>query len=215
MRNWLTKNLGWRLLSLAIAILIWMAVASEPEMATLISVPVQYKEPGDDLEVSSRLVETVQLETRGLSGRLRELANSRTAVILDFSKVTQPGERTFNVTREETNLPRGVELLRVTPSQLRFQFEKRVTRTVPVRVRFSGVLAKGLSLESYQAQPAEREVVGPQSQVARVAEVLTDPVDLTAVQPNKAVAATIAFISQPQVRFVGTPQVTVKMVVKQ
>lgn len=124
MTAWVKKNLGWRLLSVAIAVLIWMSVASEPEMATLISVPVQYKQPGDDLEVSSRLVETVQLETQGPSGRLRQLAAARPAVILDFSRVKEPGERTFNITQDQINLPRGVELLRATPAQLRFLFEK-------------------------------------------------------------------------------------------
>lgn len=215
MKRWLMKNLGWRLLSLAIAIAIWMSVASEPEMATLISVPVQYKEPGNQLEVSSRLVETVQLETRGLAGRLRDLANARTAVILDFSKVTEPGERTFNITRAQTNLPRGVELLRATPAQLRFQFEKRETRTVPVRLRFSGTLPDGLELVSYEAIPATREITGPASKVRRVDDVLTDPIDLSAVRVKNPTAVTTAYISEPQVRFLGAPQVTVRMVLKQ
>ncbi|MCU1259674.1 MAG: YbbR family protein [Bryobacterales bacterium] len=214
MTRWLKKNMWWRLLSLAIATLIWMTVASEPEMATLISVPVQYQQPGDDLEVTSRLVETVQLETRGLSGRLRELANSRTAVVLDFSKVTGPGERTFDITRAQTNLPRGVDLLRASPAQLHFQFEQRETRNVPVVLRFVGALPKGTRLKSFEAIPPTKEIVGPSSKVRRVDRVTTDPVDLAVVRVEHPRAETTAYISEPQVRFVSVPQVTVKMVLK-
>lgn len=206
MTRWLKKNFGWRLLSISIAVALWMSVASEPEVATSISVPVQYQEPGGDLEVSSHLVESVQLETYGLSGRLRDLAASRTVVALDFRKVTEPGERTFAITRAQTNLPRGVDLLRATPAQLHFQFERRERRWVPVLVRLSnGSNAK------VEAVPPTKEIVGPASKVRRVAFVSTDPVDLpTANRP----AQTLAYIAEPQVRFVADPRVTVKMILK-
>ncbi len=209
---WLEKNLGWRLLALGIGLAIWLSVASEPEMATLISVPVQYKPP-PGLEISSRLTSTVQLETQGPSGRLRDLASSRTAVILDFSNVTKPGERTFNITRADTNLPRGVELLRATPAQLRFYFEPRETRTVPVVVRFSGALKSG-AMDNFIASPSQKVIVGPASKVRRVQSVTTDPVDLAAMVPGHAQATTTAYITEPEVRFVTAPQVTVKIVLK-
>lgn len=211
MTRWLKKNLGWRLLSIAIAVALWLSVASEPEMATLISVPVQYKEPGNDMEMISRLVGTVQLETHGLSGRLRDISGSHTAVVLDFSKVTEPGEQTFNITRAQTNLPRGVELLRATPAQLHFQFERRERRSVPVVVRWSGELPGGAKME---AVPAVKEIVGPSSKVRRVDSVSTDPVNVSVLQAANATAETTAFITEPQVRFVSDPRVSVKMVLK-
>ena len=61
----LTHNLGWKLLSLAAAVAIWMAVASEPELATLSTVPVEYKGEPDDLEISSDVLQNVTVETRG------------------------------------------------------------------------------------------------------------------------------------------------------
>jgi hypothetical protein len=37
-----TRNVGWKLLSLGAAVVLWISVASEPELATLHSVPVEY-----------------------------------------------------------------------------------------------------------------------------------------------------------------------------
>ncbi|MDQ6675744.1 MAG: CdaR family protein [Acidobacteriota bacterium] len=210
--GWLFKNPGWKLLSLVLAIVIWINVATEPEMSTLISVPVQYKEPSANLEVSSRLAETVQLEMRGSSGRLRQLAQSQTAVILDFSKVREPGDRTFSITRAETNLPRGIELLRATPAQVRFHFERSERRTVPVIVNFTGTPPNGLRLGGHRTDPAMEEIIGPESHVRRVLAATTDVIDLGAVNPAKPSVTTEVYLSDPQVRFVGKPRVTVKMV---
>ncbi|MGA2592327.1 MAG: hypothetical protein ABSH32_20640 [Bryobacteraceae bacterium] len=52
MKKLFTQNVGWKLLSLAAAVLLWIAVASEPELSTFISLPVEYKNLPTDLEIS-------------------------------------------------------------------------------------------------------------------------------------------------------------------
>ena len=127
MTGFLTENIGWKLLSLAAALVLWFFVASEPELATLHSVPVEYKGVPDDLEISSNFVESVFLEMRGPAGRLRDLSDTRPAVVLDFSTVHEPGERTFTIDQSHAILPRGVEVVRAIPSQVR-RFERRISR---------------------------------------------------------------------------------------
>jgi YbbR domain-containing protein len=210
----LTRNFWWRLVSLVIAVAIWLNVANEPEIATLVTAPVQYKEPSSDLEVTSRLIESVNLEARGPSGRLHELSATRTAVILDFSKIHEPGEHTFTLTRTDTNLPRGVELVRATPAQLRFTFERREKRRVPVEILLSGQPPKGLRLVSSQAFPADQEIAGPGSRVERVNAVTTDTINLSSLRAPGLTRTVNIYIPEPQVRFTGPAQVTVKIVLK-
>ncbi len=212
--RWVRKNPGWRLLALTLSVIIWMNVATEPEMSTLISAPVQFKDPPGNIEVTSHAAEIVQLETRGSSGQLRDLANSRVAITLDFSQVRDPGVRTFTITRAETNLPRGVEFLRASPAQLRFHFERSERRRVPVTVRFQGKLRDGLSLKSFTVQPPTEEIAGPEAPVRAVREALTDTIDLSLVSPAKPVAKADLYLEDRQVRFVSEPRVTVTMVLK-
>lgn len=209
--GWLTKNIGWRLISLVIAYLIWMNVATEPEMATIITAPVQYRDAGNNLEISSELVDRVELETRGPSGLLRNLSNARTAVILDFADVKDPGQRTFTITRSSTNLPRGVELLRATPAQIRLTFERRLRKTVPVHVRFLGSLKGGQQILGFVVIPPMEEIYGPASQVQRVTAVETDSIDLGSVDRNHTAVRESVFVPEPKVRFSGPPEVTVKI----
>jgi YbbR domain-containing protein len=212
--GWLVKNPGWRLLSLAIAYGIWFNVANEPEMSTIVSAPLQYRDAGNNLEISSPLVDRVELETRGPSGLLRNLSNARTAVILDFSDVHEPGDHTFTITRTSTNLPQGVELLRATPAQIRLTFEKRERRTVPVHLRFTGALPNGEILIGTEVVPETVEIFGPASQVQQVSTVETDSIDLGSITPGHLTARVAVFVPEPKVRFAGSPEVTVRITIR-
>ena len=114
--QFLTRNLVWKLLSLVVAFFFWMNVASEPDLATIISVPVEYNNFPGGLEISSKIVESIDVEARGPAGQLRSLQDSRIAAVVDFSTVNAPGERTFTLTAKQLNLPR--ELLSSAPYPL-------------------------------------------------------------------------------------------------
>ena len=94
----LTHNFGWKLLSLAIAVVVWGMVANEPELSTFTTVGVEYKNLPENLEIASDPVTSVKLELSGPSGELRGTGTGggQPEVILDMSKV-QPGERTFPI----------------------------------------------------------------------------------------------------------------------
>src|SRR5262245_32399121 len=135
----LLHNFWWKMLSLVIAGAIWAVVSNEPELGTVATVRVEYKNLPDDLEISSEPISTVALELRGPSGQLRDPSGAgiRPEVVLDMTSV-QPGERTFSIGDENVKLGNGVRLVRAIPSQARFRFERRRTMEVPVEPRFSG-----------------------------------------------------------------------------
>ena len=208
--RWAFRNLAWKLLSLALAMLVWITIYREPEMTSVLAAPVQFKNIPAALEISSEIVESVDLETRGPSGLLRNLSEKRVSVILDFSGVHDPGERTFTIDRTTTNLPRGVDLVRVIPSQLRFTFEPNIVRNVPVDPQVSGAPAAGLRVVKLTSNPLALAVSGPESRVRRLSVVHTDPVDLNGISEDQNVRVT-AYLPNSQVHFDESPQVTVRV----
>jgi hypothetical protein len=182
-------------------------------MATVLRVPVQFKNAPRNLEISSRIDDTVRLELMGLSGRLRAFAAAPAAVILNFSNVRAAGERTFNVDSNTVKLPRGVQLLRAVPAQLRFVFENQAKRFVPVQVRWSGSLPRGRGMVRYETDPTSLEVIGPASYVSRVRAVETDPIDLASLK-NGEIVSTHPYIEEPQVRFVDFQRIHVRAILK-
>ncbi len=217
--RWVVDNFLWKLLALAIAVAIWMLVASEPELSTFATVRVEFKNLPDDLEIGSEPVSTVSLELRGPSGELRNLSgepygmgNVRPAVILDMAGV-QPGERTFPIGNGNVRLARGVRLVRAIPSEVRFDFESRATRSVPVKPRFSGLGSNGYMVATVSVQPKDLEITGPASHVARVNQAVTDVVDVSNLVGSSEFRVN-AYVEDPYVRLVGSPQVTVSVTMK-
>ncbi len=211
--SFLTRNLLWKLFALATAFGIWLNVSNEPELETIISVPVQYNHFPKDLEISSDIVETIDVEARGPSGLLRSLGDGRIAAIIDFAGVAAPGERTFTLTNRELKLPRGIELIRTIPAQLRFTFERRATRLVPVEVRYSGALPPGYSIAGISIDPPQLEIAGPLSHVLKSGKLVSDPFDLTNVTDEKTEKLSV-YEAEPEVRILNPPQVQVKVEVR-
>jgi hypothetical protein len=212
-RGLIFANLGWKLLSILIAIAIWALVASEPELSTFATARLVYRNLPDDLELASEPPVDVSLELRGPSGELRGLGDGvRPLVILDMSTVVR-GERTFPIGEAQVRLPRRVHLVRAIPSEVRFTFERRMFRSVPVEVRVSGEGQNGYVAANTTAQPATVTVVGPASHVARITTALTDAVDVSNVVGFKEFHVN-AFIDDPFVRFQTSPQVVVTVTMK-
>jgi len=197
---------------------IWMVVASEPELSTFATVRLELKNLPDDLEVSSEPVSAVSLELRGPSGELRSgsgpygLGGVQPEVILDMSGI-QPGQRTFPIGNGNVRLARGVHLVRAIPSEVRLNFEKRATRIVRVRPRFRGEGSNGYTVAEATVMPDQMEISGPASHVARISEAVTDEVDVSNLV-GPAQFHVNAFVEDPFVQLEGSPTVKVSVVMK-
>jgi hypothetical protein len=204
-----THNLGWKLLSLLIAFAIWVLVASEPELSTFATARIDFQNLPETLELGSTPITSILLELRGPSNELGSLGdgNQRPAVILDMAGVT-PGEHTFPISPDNVKLPRGVQVLRVTPSVVRFRFERSLEHKVPVRVRFVNEGRNGYRVSKVSVEPPELEIAGPQSHVERLNAVETDPVDVASATGATSVRVN-AYLDDSFVRFQSSPQVTV------
>ena len=214
MKRLLTHNVGLKLLAIVLALWLWAGAAYEPEVTSIVTLPLQYRNLSRELEVSAGFTNSVIVEIQGPAGMLRRISRADTAVLLDFAPVTQPGEKTFAIGAAQVALPRGVRLVRALPAQLRFGFERSATRSVPVTVRFSGALGSAWRLAGFEASPRELTIAGPASNVAAVEVLETDPVNLSGLTRDVELPATV-FVSEAGVRFISSPRVIVKVHVQQ
>ncbi len=204
----LTRNIGWKLLSLAIAAALWIAVAREPELATSLSVPVEFKNMPEDLDFNSAVPDHVQLEVRGQSGRLSHDNLGDVAVVLDLADA-HPGERTYTVRETSLNLPSAVSFYRAIPSQLTLRFEHVISRDIPVKLLYERV-PEGYRVQSADIYPAKVRIRGPEQRVRNMDVVVTDPIDLTGVVGGKEIRTHVN-VGDPQVRLESQVVITAKV----
>ena len=205
----LTRNLGWKLLSLLIAIVLWLAVAREPEVATSLSVPVDFKNMRDDLDIDGNLPDRVRLEVRGPSGSLTRDNLATVAVVLDLSDA-QAGERTYSIRGRNLNLPTGVVFYRSVPSQLTLRFQQLIVKEETVQPVYVN-MPPGYRIASQDLSPVKVRIRGSQDRVQAIAQVRTDPMNLSGVTGDK-VFQTHLNLGDTQVRLVEVPaDITVRV----
>ena len=210
LKSLVTHNFGLKALALFAACGLWFNIASEPELATIVSVPVDYRNFPKDLVISSPTVNSISIEARGPASRLREMQASPAGAVIDFSSVHNPGERTFTITSEQIRPPRGVSVVRTIPEQLRFRFEHATTRKLPVEISYSGALPHGVSLGKVSVEPSALEITGPESRVIEARRIQTDPFDLSRVTQDSNQELSV-YLSDPELRFAEPAHVTVRV----
>jgi hypothetical protein len=206
----LIENLGWKLASLGIAIILWVTFVGSPALVTSVSAPIQYRDMPSDLAMSTDVPEGIYLEIQGPAARLSGLDASATAVILDLGRVRAAGEYTFTIDQASVSLPTGLRLVRAVPGQLRLTFEKKRPRDVPVRVRFAGPPPAGYHVRRTEVEPATVSIEGPENRVNEVGFAETDAIDLSKSVAN-ARFRVHAFVRDPYVRVVSSPVVSVEV----
>lgn len=125
----LTRNLGWKVMAVVLAALLWIAVEGEPEVVTVQTVPVYYRNVAPALALVSVPPATVRLELRGPSDVMGRDNLTNVAVLLDLAGVTEPGEQVFAVSRASVTLPTGVAFVRSDPSELKLHLDHALKGT--------------------------------------------------------------------------------------
>ena len=209
-RRYVLHNIGLKLLSLGVAVLLWVAVTRDPVAEVALNVPVEFHNAPDALEISSETIPQVQVRVKGPVREVRQLAPSEVHAIVDLSSA-KPGERTYDLGPSRIHVPDFVEVTQVVPSQIRVNFDLRATKQVEVRPRVIGTFASGYHIGEVIAQPQTLTIVGPARHVNGVDTAITDPVDASGVV-GRATFITHAYVADPLVRLADPNPIRVTVV---
>jgi len=202
-RKYVLNNLPFKLVSLAIAVLLWWTVGRDQPIEIPVTVPLEFQHTPANLEINSDYPLQAQITLRGPERLLQNMNPSAVHAILDLRGAV-PGERTFDLTPQDIHTPRSVRVVQIVPSQFHMSFDPSTTRTVPVQARVIGTLLSGYSITGVAVNPTSITIVGPERRVNAIDAAVTDPVDATGVV-GSGTFTTHAYVSDPLVR-VQTPQ---------
>ncbi len=171
------RNLGLKLLSVAMALLLWLAVSGEQIVERSLRVPLELQNIPDQLELVDIPPPGVDVRVRGPSGLLSHLTSGDIVAVLDLSSA-RPGRRLFPLTPERVHGPSGIEVAQVSPSTIGLEFERSATRALRVVPSIEGQPAAGFEIQAVTSQPATAEVVGPDTVLRQLDRVITEPVSV-------------------------------------
>jgi len=197
-RKYVIRNLPFKLVSLAIAILLWWAVGRDQPIEIPMTVPLEFQNAPANLDINSDYPFQTRVTLRGPQRLLQQLNPSQVHAIIDLQGA-QPGERTFDLSRRDIHTPRGVQVVQLVPAQFHISFDRSVKRSVPVQARVVGTLLSGYGITEVTTDPATVTIMGPERRVNAIQAAVTDPVDATGVV-GKGTFTTDAYVADPLVR---------------
>jgi YbbR domain-containing protein len=205
------RHFGLKVVSVLLAVLLWMAVSGEETVERGLRVPLELQQVPAGLELGGEAPALVDVRVRGGSGALSRMGAGDVVAVLDLHSVA-PGQRLFQLTPEQVRAPFGIEVVQVMPATVALVFERSTTRQVPVVPAIDGTPASGYVVDEITADPKMVEVTGPESAVARVNEAVTGSVSIAEAAQSVTETVTVGFVD-PLLRLKtpGASNVTVRV----
>ena len=184
----LSNNFGTKVLSVAIALILWFIVGNinDPVKTKAFSdIPVKIINE-DVLESINKVYEitegdTVTVAVRGKKSIVENLRSSDFTAVADLSKLSIVNAVPIDISVSKHSDQLEVSLGRV--NTMKVKIEDRKTAMIPVTVETSGEVADGFAIGSKTASPNLIEVSGSETSINRLKEVKVK-VDVDGVGQN-------------------------------
>lgn len=220
LRYAVTHNLGLKFLSLLAAFALWLFVnggARDSESA--LQIPLQLQNLPEYLMIVSPQVSMVEVRVSGPRALLSRINPTDLSIHLDLAGV-RPGPAVFRVVTDQLDLPRGVRIVRLTPSEVTLQLARIGRRVLPVHLEVAVKPGNGLRVTETHVSPENVEVMGPMEHIDTLKTVDTVPIDLSdagvsvverdvALEPPPEFVSYSAFLVRAHIRVEEPEQVRV------
>jgi YbbR domain-containing protein len=178
------RNFGLKAVAVGVAALLWTAVGGEKIVERSLQVPLELENLPDAIELVGETPGAINVRVRGTSTSLGRLTTGDVKAVIDVA-TARPGRNWFHVSPDLVSAPFGVEVSYAGPATVPLNFERQLTRTVPVKPDVEGDAAPGYEVRGVTVEPATVEVIGPESALRELTGAVTEPIEL------KASAATV------------------------
>jgi YbbR domain-containing protein len=195
---WPFGHFGLKLLSVGLALMLWMIVSGEETVERGLRVPLEFQQFPSGLELQQEMPSTIDVRVRGSSGTLSRLSPTDVVAVVDLHGA-RPGRQLFHLTADQVRVPFGVEVTQLTPASIALVFEATASRQVAVAPAVEGKPAPGFVIGRIISDPAVVEVIGPESAVKRVSEAITETITITDAKTTVRESVTVGFL-EPAVR---------------
>ena len=176
LRRIFVEDWSLKLLSLAIAIVLWLLVTGQNQPVTAhVNVQLNFIRP-QALEISNDPPRTVDVMLTGSRNKLDDLTSLDLVATVDLS-AQGAGERVLRLAdKAQITLPQGIKVDGFQPSAIPIRLEEIVDRQVPVEPKLEGKPDDGFEVYSVYPNKGSVSVRGPASRINALQKVATESI---------------------------------------
>jgi YbbR domain-containing protein len=206
----LLHNLGLKIVALAIALIVWFVFSAQRReriSERSYRIPLSVVNIPPQMTIASPLPSGVDVRIRGPFTPLRQLDPSKIEAVIDLSDAQQ-GEHIYRLAPEDINVPQDVEVIAISPVDVRILLDATTEKTVPIEAHVVDAPPAGFEVSEVQVEPRVARISGPGASLAGISRVQTDTISLADRRANFSVPATVV-VDAPGVRIRDGQVVTV------
>ena len=169
LRSLVRENVPVKLITLVLSVIVWGWIQSEQVVEESAWVRVEYQTP-EGLVMAQTPTQRVRVTVSGTRGDVKALRRSQEELSLSVDMGSfEAGVQTVDfVDTEIDGLPAKLEVVGLVPNSLQVELEPRAVRIVPLEPAVVGRAAEGHRVAGIELEPAEIELAGPASAIAKV-----------------------------------------------
>jgi len=208
--RFLVRNPGLKALSIVIAVAVWFALSGERRERTSersYHIPLSIVNIPPRSMIASSLPGSVDVRLRGPFTALRQLEPDKLEAVLDL-KDAERGDRVYRFTQDDVNVPPDVEVIAISPQEIRFVLDTVEEKRLPVEPAVTGQPSPGMRIVEVRSEPATALLAGPAGALARMTSVGTAPVSVAGRASSFSTPADL-LLTGPGLRLRQSPLVTV------
>lgn len=182
LRNWLLKNIDIKLLSLFLAIILWLYIASgeNPIIENFFDASLNMNNLGENLVVKE-FPPTVSVGIKGPKDVINSISPHQIIGVVDFSDINEAGIYKLKV---EVIAPKRTEITRIIPSDIKVDLERVLTQIVEVEYSLIGIPEKEYSLaDEPQLDPSKVKITGAQSILEKIKQIICT-IDISGIKDD-------------------------------
>ncbi|MCK4309433.1 MAG: hypothetical protein KAW42_05620, partial [Candidatus Atribacteria bacterium] len=182
LRNWLLKNIDIKLLSLFLAIILWLYIASgeNPIIENFFDVSLATNNLREDLVVKEFPL-NISVGIKGPKNVINSISPHQISGVVDFSDINEAGIYKLKV---EVIAPKRTEITRIIPSDVKVDLERVLTQIVEVEYSLIGIPEKEYSLaDEPQLDPSKVKITGAQSILEKIKQIICT-IDISGIKDD-------------------------------
>lgn len=172
------ENLLLKAAAVVLALALWLIVTARGQTETALNIPIEYTNIPSGIEIARHAAKTANIVIRGNESMLKNIRRGDVRAIVDAGDAKQ-GENTFQIRKDDINLPYAVTITRIDPLSVKIVFEETVSKKVIIKPEITGSPESGYYVKSFKVEPKDMVVEGTKSEVRKVSYIKTEPIDIS------------------------------------
>lgn len=207
-RQRLFRNLWPKLTTLLLVSVCWLIITAKQGGIVTVTAPIKFHNLPEQLALVKTSPEEVEVQLKVFSGLIPSPKQLDIVADVDLGKIREGGNQ-LAIKGDDFQLPLGVMVSGVNPSVVKVTAEKKVRKTLQIKVKTTGRLTG--RARRLKVDPPVVEAEGPEHVMAQFDTVETEEVNLAALQ-RAPVQEKRLLAPAPQIKLLRDEPVKVRLI---